>query len=112
GVPDEGLPAPEVDTLVQRRANAGHSALPLQLSGNDARVIEHQHVACPKELGEIAYLAVLERAFAASDQHTRRITRARGAQSDAFRRQFEVEQIDAHDRPLRQFAITSAIPIR
>jgi hypothetical protein len=43
-IPDEGPPTPQILALVKRCPDACVSAAPFELGGNDARVIEHQHV--------------------------------------------------------------------
>jgi hypothetical protein len=101
GVADERLPAPEVDPLVQGRADLrlaiGTAAF--ELGGDHAGIVEHQHIACLEQRGQIAHAPVLERGItAAHHQHPRRITRAHGAQGNAFGRKLEIEQIYLHGR--------------
>ena len=101
GVADEGLPAPRIEPLVQRGADhCSSAACPHATAGelgrNNARVVEHQHVARTQELRQIGDGAVRKRPLARHNQHARRIARARRAQRDKLGREVEIEQVDAH----------------
>ena len=101
GIADEGLPAPEVDTLVQGRANLGLTARapPFELGRDDAGIVEDQHVARFEQVRQVAHAPVFKRRIsAANNQHPRRITRAHRTQGNAFLRQIEIEQINLHGR--------------
>ena len=53
GVAHEGPPVARPFPLVQRRTDARLAALAFQLGGNDARVVEHQHVTGLKQRGKV-----------------------------------------------------------
>ena len=96
-IADEGLPAAQVDPLVQGRADPCLAPAAFQLGGNDARVVEHQHIARAQQAGQIADVMIEQRPGAARhQQQPRRIARPRGAQGDVFRRKVEIEQVNAH----------------
>ena len=75
GVADEGLPAAQVDPLVQRRANPGIAAPTFQLGRDHAGVVEDQHIAAPQQAGQIAHGTVGQRALTRHMQQPRRIAR-------------------------------------
>jgi len=95
-IADEGLPAAQVDPLVQSRADPRFPAPPFELGGNDLGVVEHQHVAGAQHVGQVARAAILESPLAPHHQHARGIARPRGAQSYPLRRKVEIEQINTH----------------
>ncbi|GGC19850.1 hypothetical protein GCM10011371_04440 [Novosphingobium marinum] len=74
----------------------------LELRGDDARVVEDQHVALAKDGRQVAHAAILEDASSPHKQHARRIARTRRAQGDPLGRQFEIEKVYAHAAPLAQ----------
>ena len=96
GIADEGLPAAEINPLVQRGANARFSAHAFELRRDDAGIVEHQHIAAPQQLRQVANATVGKIALATHNQHPRRIARPHRAQSDVFRRKVKVEQVYAH----------------
>ena len=99
GVPEEGLPAPEVDALVQRRADLrlAIGTATFELGGDDAGVVEDEDVAGVQQAGQIAHAPVLiGRICPPHHQHPRRIARAHGAQRDPLLRQVEIEQVNLH----------------
>ena len=101
-VADEGLPAAQIDPLVQRRADPRRAAVSFQLRRDNAGIVEHQHIACPQQPRQIAHGAIVESALPRQDQHPRRIARAHRAQCYAFGREVEIEQVYAHDFGLGQ----------
>ena len=99
-VAHEGLPAAQIDPLVQRDPDPRFSAPSFELRRNDLGVVEHQHVARAQQARQVANGEVLEGALPRHDQHPRRIARPRRAQGNAFGRQLEIEEVDSHGGPL------------
>ena len=95
GVAHERPPRAQPGALVQRHADPRLAAPAFELGGDDARVVEHQHVAGAQQVGEVGDAAVAQ-PLALDDQHARRVARARGAEGDAVGGQVEVEQVDLH----------------
>ena len=98
GVADEGLPAAQVDPLVERSPQFRRAAPALKLGGNHAGVVEHQHVARAQQARQVAHGQVSEGPLPWHVQQARGIARARRAQGDPFGRKLEIEAIDAHWR--------------
>ena len=99
GVFEEGLPAAQVDPLVQRRADLCLTvgAAAFELGGDDAGVVENQNVAGAEQPRQVAHTAILERRVSpAHHEHVRRIARAHRPQRNALGRQNEIEQINLH----------------
>jgi hypothetical protein len=95
GVAHEGPPRAQARALVQGDADPRIAAAAVELGGDDARIVEHQHVAGAQQVGEIGDAAVAQ-PVPVDEQHPRRVARARGAKGDAVGRQLKVEQIDVH----------------
>ncbi len=112
GVADECLPAAQVDTLVQRRADGRAVAVAragaFQSRRNDAGVVEHQHIARLQQVGQVGNAAVFRAIGAVQHQHPCGIARHDGAQRDAFGRQLEIEQIYAHEKGRRPYSAMGA----
>ena len=82
---------------MERRADARFTAAPLQLCGNDARVVEHEHVPAAQQLRQVAHPAIAERCRVAFDQqHARGIARTYRTQRDTFVGKFEIEEVNFH----------------
>ena len=81
---------------MQRRADARFAATPLELRGDHARIVEHQHIACAQQPRQVAHAAILERPVVAHHEHARGIARPRWTQRDPFGRKFEIEKVDFH----------------
>ena len=95
GVADEGLPAAQVDPLVQRCPDLGLAPRALQLRGNDLGIVKDQYVFGTQQLRQVAdnmvgYLV------ARDAQQLRAVARNRRSQRDIFLRQRKVEKINAH----------------
>ena len=77
----------------------GSQTMAREAGGNDARIIDDEDIARPKHVRQISDRAILESLLGsrAHDEHARRIARRRGPQRNAFGRQIEIEEIDAHE---------------
>jgi hypothetical protein len=75
GIADEGLPAPQIDALVQGRADPRRTAPPLELGGNHAGIVEDQHVSGAEQSRQIPHRAVGEWPLARHHQHARSVAR-------------------------------------
>ena len=80
-------------------ARLASQAVAEEAGGNDARVIDHQNVARPEHVRQVADHAILDLVLAAptNNKHTGAIARHCRPQRDAFGRQIEIEEIDAHE---------------
>ena len=96
GVADEGLPAAQVDPFMQRCADFRFTPAALELGGNHAGIVEHQHIASAQQPRQVAHRQVLKRARSSHQQQPRRIARTRRAQGYPFWRKLEIEQVNAH----------------
>ena len=95
GVADEGLPAAEVDALVQRRADAGVAAGAGQLGRDHPGIVEHQYVVGAQQTRQVADQMVGQ-PVAGDLQQLRAVARHRRSQRYALRREVEIEKINAH----------------
>ena len=95
GVADEGAPGARPLALVQGGADPRLAAPAFELGGDDAGVVEHQHVAAPQQRRQIEDGLVGD-ASPVDQQQPRRIARARGPQRDPVGRELEIEKVDAH----------------
>ena len=97
-VADEGLPAPEVDPLVQRRADAGIAAGAGELGGDHPGVVEHQYIVGAEQVRQVAD-AMVGYPVTGDGEQLRAIARNRRSQRYALGRQVKVKKINAH-RPV------------
>ena len=95
GVADEGLPAAQVDALVQGRTDAGVAAGAGQLRRNDPGIVEDQYVVGAEQARQVADQMVGQ-PVAGDLQQLRAVARHRRSQRYALRREVKVEKINAH----------------
>ena len=95
GVADEGAPGARPLALVQSGADPGLAPSAFELGGDDARVVEHQHVAAPKQGRQILHIVIGDGA-AFDPEQPRRVARVRRPQRDPIGGKVEIEEVDAH----------------
>ncbi|GAA2872201.1 hypothetical protein GCM10010837_24660 [Aminobacter niigataensis] len=78
-----------------RDSLAAHAAA-LELRRDDARVVEHQHIAGFEQRRQVAHLEVGEFLAWPDEKHASRIARFSGAKRNPLFGQLEIEKIDAH----------------
>jgi hypothetical protein len=83
-VAHEGLPAAQVDPLVQGGADPRFAALAFELGRDHAGIVEHQHIARAQQRGQVAHAQIGQRGPSRHMEHPRRIARTRGAQGNGL----------------------------
>jgi hypothetical protein len=100
--PHQRAPARRVEALDERRLDARAQLAAQAPTGkarvDDAGVVDDQRVAGRKKERKVADDLVLEDARRRDDEQARLVARLDRAQRDPFRREFEIEKIDAHVR--------------
>ena len=96
-ITDEGLPAAQINTLVQSCTNCRVAPAAGELRRYDAGVVEDQAITLAQTLRQVADTGVGQAALAIDAQHPCRIPRANGSQCYPLGRKLEIKQVYAHD---------------
>jgi hypothetical protein len=96
----EGAPPVRPFPLVEHDFDPGGRFLPdakaMKPGGNHPGVVEHQGVAGPQQIRQVADDPIVEGLARADHEQPRRVARARGPQRDPVVGQVEIEEVDAH----------------
>ncbi len=98
----EGAPGAGIDALVQVERHRGAVLAPdaraLQFGGENAGVVDHQHVARLQDVQQVGNVAVKQRFAWANDQHASAVPRFGGVERYPIFRQLEIELGNEHRR--------------
>ncbi len=74
-----------------------------EIGRNDPGIVDDEPVTRPQERWKIANETVFKTRFSFGSYHQKagRVARGRRTQSDAIRREFEIEEVDTHERERR-----------
>src|SRR5262249_49229955 len=96
---EKRVPVRAVEPPVKRRLHPRLDAFkdsPVEARRDDLGVVQHDPIAGPQEIRQLAHDAVLERPLRPHDEQPRGVARICWAQRDTLARQLEIEQVGAH----------------